>query len=722
MWMRSLHRSIVLVWLLGATAAADEAPAIDELKSEQVEARREAALALRAADRAAQVEALPKLIDRLMVEKDGQVRLAVLDTLAALGPDASPAVPALLHTLRTDYGGQAREESHQDYRSALALAAIGEPAVEGLRGLLEGSSESVRAESVMALGRIGGPARSAIGDLIPLLGADSERLRREAELALGRIGTASIEPLVAASRGQEPRIRAAALRSMGHLNAADARVEEAILAGAGDSVLEVRAAALGSLAVLNLADDRLRPILAENLGQADDEVRRAVINQLIRRRELLRSISPELENLLSVDDAAIARDAAYLLQQIGRDAAPILLRALPVRESRIEQIAEALAQLGQPVQASLDEAIGSPEPHVRRGAALALGSLRPVAPGTIGRLTVGLSDPDGGVKAACLAAIGSLGPRAFGSAPTVRSCLTDASAEIRAQSILVLSRIAPRDERLADDLAALIDDGDPRVQCRAIETIASLGPAGRKALAAVAGKLQGQDQDVRLAAARFVGTQGRAAGEALPDLVALLDDPNPELQRIAAETLGKIGQDARPALDRLVPLLDREDAQLREAAVTALASLQLEAGSLRPHLAKALRDGQPEVRRAAMRAVQQLGPEGALLVPDLIRSAENKDTRGAVERLLRRFERTGPDARSIPELVAQLSHGEAKVRLLASKFLGLAGPTARESIPALEGLSQDPSDEVRKEAAAACALIKKSTEGPSTPSATSSSP
>ncbi len=47
-----------------------------------------------------QHKALPAMIDRLMKEKDGQVRLAVLDALTALGPDAASAVPALVHTLR----------------------------------------------------------------------------------------------------------------------------------------------------------------------------------------------------------------------------------------------------------------------------------------------------------------------------------------------------------------------------------------------------------------------------------------------------------------------------------------------------------------------------------------------------------------------------------------------------------------------------------------------
>ncbi len=46
------------------------------------------------------------------------------------------------------------------------------------------------------------------------------------------------------------------------------------------------------------------------------------------------------------------------------------------------------------------------------------------------------------------------------------------------------------------------------------------------------------------------------------------------------------------------------------------------------------------------------------------------------------------------------------MRLLAIKFLGLAGRNARDAIPALERMRDDPSVEVRKQAQAACERIK----------------
>ncbi len=62
-----------------------------------------------------------------------------------------------------------------------------------------------------------------------------------------------------------------------------------------------------------------------------------------------------------------------------------------IRKSRIDQIAEALAQIGRPAVELLAQAVKAPEPRIRRGAALALGQIRPLAPGTVPTLTAGLA-------------------------------------------------------------------------------------------------------------------------------------------------------------------------------------------------------------------------------------------------------------------------------------------------------------------------------------------
>src|SRR5262249_42063399 len=151
-------------------------------------------------------------------------------------------------------------------------------------------------------------------------------------------------------------------------------------------------------------------------------------------------------------------------------------------------------------------------------------------------------------------------------------------------------------------------------------------------------------------------------------------------------------------------------------AATAIGGLELDVPAVRPHLAKALRDDKLEVRRAALRGIQRLGPEGVLLLPDLIQLAEKKEYFRAVERLMRRFERNGPDARSVPELIALLEHKQENVRLLSIKFLGLAGPPGREAIPALERLNKDPSTDVQQQAKAVSEQLKKLPASKTSPS------
>jgi HEAT repeat protein len=93
-----------------------------------------------------------------------------------------------------------------------------------------------------------------------------------------------------------------------------------------------------------------------------------------------------------------------------------------------------LAQIGRPLVDRLAKALNDSDPRVRRGAALALGQIRPVPAGISEKLTVGLADPDREVKAAFLTAIGNLGPRARESVPAVRALLQDSSAEVRGKA------------------------------------------------------------------------------------------------------------------------------------------------------------------------------------------------------------------------------------------------------------------------------------------------
>ncbi len=342
---------------------------VEGLRAKNVETRRDAATKLRTSNSTVQQRALPAMIGLLEKEPDGQVRLSILDALAALGPGAAPAVPALVQTLRTDVGGRGEEALHQDYRSALALAAIGKPAVEGLRSLLKERKVNVRAEAIMALGRIGPDAAAAIPDLVQLLGDKNERIAQDVCLALGRIGNLAVAPLIAATALADVSVRARAAASLGSLSSPTDLVQQAILKCARDQAPEVRAAAIESLSKCKLPDDALLPIAQENVRNDNERVRLAVVNLLVERPALLATMTPELASLLSAKNEGVCRHAAYLLGKSGAPAAAALLGGLRHPNSPIDPIANALGQIGRPVVESLTRAVKDPEPRVRRGAA-----------------------------------------------------------------------------------------------------------------------------------------------------------------------------------------------------------------------------------------------------------------------------------------------------------------------------------------------------------------
>jgi HEAT repeat protein len=693
-------RLILAIAVLGSSVSsiqAQDSPALEALHSKDVDARRSAANQLRSATREAQRQALPTLIELLLKEKDGQVRLAVLDTVTALGPEAEPAIPALIQTLRSNYGGQGQEESHQDYRSALALAAIGKPAVEGLRGLLKERKENVRAEVAMALGRIGPDASAAVPDLIAFLNDPSLRIRREAAKTLGLIGSSAIDRLIDASKSETVIVRIGAVEALGFELKTEVRATQALIDRTRDPAAEVRSAAVLALARLKIAEDTLSPIALDALRDDDEQVRLAVVSLLDPRPGLRSKLAPDLALLLTTGSDGTARLAAFLLGRSGVSEVPRLLEALRQHESRIDSISEGLAMIGRPALGRLSKALDDPDPRVRQGAALAIGQIRPLPSGIAEKLAIGLSDPDINVRSAFLTAVGHLGSRGSSSVPAVRRLLVDSSPEIRSRAIEVLFDSAPRDETLLEDLAPLVDDPSTKVQARAIDALRALGPLAFKVLPGAIRRLDSPDAEVRLAAIQLVESQGLEAMEAIPGLIGLLNDPTSKIRTIAATTLGRFGKLAKAAIPSLTSLLGDQDISIRVAAISTLASLELDVETIKPHLARALQDESPEVRRAASRAIPRLGSEGVLLVPDIILMAGRRENARSVDRLLRPFEKTGPDTRSIPELVKCLDHDQAAVKLLAIKFLALAGKNAREALPALEKKSEDPSAEVRRQ-------------------------
>jgi HEAT repeat protein len=671
-----------------ATAPTDVPGLTADLRSDAVIKRRAAAIAVRERILEHREQFLPVLIERLQSERDGQVRYAVLEALTDLGPLAEPAVPALLASLREDFGHRGHEERHQHYRVAIALSAIGPAAVAGLSELLDAEDEGIRGEVAMALGRIGNAASPAVERLGRRLRDSSERVRLEAGGALGRIGPAATDTLLRGEKSNVLGERLAAIHGIGCSKVDDPRLTEALLHAAADAEPAIRAASIGAMADHQPPNAQWHELVRQALADREEAVRLAAINQVVRQPDSLQALQSALEALLADQDAGVAGHAAFLFQHAGNDAALRMLDLAPDPRTRLEQLAQNLASRGSGVQPALVAALQDAEPRRREVAVLALGQMRPLSMEVVEQVVRLLDDPQASVQRAALLAVKSLGPRGAPALPKIRERAHDPDPQVREATIEILFASAPRDEQLIEALAIAVDDGEPSVQRRAIELLRATGPLALSSLPRVTSKLTSEHQEVRLAAVETLADFGRGAEPSIPDLLKALEASKPEedeWQGALIEALGRIGPPAAEAYERLVGFLNAGDPKLRMTALEALGNLELEPSRLVPVLERLLEDEQKDVREQALRQIRKLGNDSGLMIPALIRFVARGDDVGGAVRALERLEKQSIPKETMERLIELLDDDAPQVRRETIKFLGRLG---RASVPALAKLEQ----------------------------------
>lgn len=681
------------------------------LKEGDINQRRSAAIQTRKLAVDHQVQLLPVFIELLEHEKGGQVRLALFDTLTLMGPSAQDAVAALLTSMRQKFGGRHNEETHQDYRAALALASIGAPAVESLKSLLSDESVNLRAEAALALGRIGAAAQSAIPTLVSLLSDKSERVQRDVVTALGGIGEAAVEPLLESVRQVDVLVRANSLAALGRAAPDDPQIADVVQLGLQDESVEVRRSAANQLSIVKLPEATRNKWLLTTLADEDDYVSAASVNGLIKRTSFLQSHRAELAQLLVGKSDEVAWHAAFLLHCLGTDSVPILLEAANDPTSRPEQLARALSLIKAPLESLLYDALASQVPRSRQVAALALGKIRPLQSATVEQLAARLADSDNETQAVLLQSIAALGPRAQSALPMVRRSMQHEHVAVRMQVIQILSQAATKDEQLVQELNGFLHDSESEVQRAAIDSLRSLGPLAGKSIPAVTQLIDKGSREVAEAALIFLGSHGLAASSSVPHLQEVLAQGGDSAWRIAIlKTFSQLGEAAQPAYDVLVKQLDDEEATVREASLQALSNLRLDLAQMQPHLLRALKDPDEGVQSQVANSIRRLGPRSAPLIPELIQLLQTTDTAERVKEILERLERYPVTGIAIPALLKLVAHDNTAVQLHAIRFLGLAGKEAQSVLPQLQPYLQSENEALRTAAKQAIDSISGTSE------------
>jgi HEAT repeat protein len=147
-----------------------------------------------------------------LFDPDPEVRRMAQEAIGKLGPNAGPAVPALIQSLKDkDY----LERS----RICVTLTSIGKPAVPALLALFKNkdTDRSIRVSLVTAIGSIGSEAKEAIPDLIEALKDPEPSIVRGSSSALANMGQVAIPSLIKALKEEDETIRAGAAQALGKI-------------------------------------------------------------------------------------------------------------------------------------------------------------------------------------------------------------------------------------------------------------------------------------------------------------------------------------------------------------------------------------------------------------------------------------------------------------------------------------------------------------------------
>jgi HEAT repeat protein len=585
-------------------------------------------------------------------------KFAAVTALMRAGPEAKPAVPALIKALAED--GLVRVFAR------LALSRVGEAAVADLQKALKSDNLPTRTGAADALGHIGEDARKAAPALAALLGDKEPGAREAAASALGHIGPAA--------RVAAPNLKKALEDK-----------DQAVAIEAAWALWRVSADASGTEVLASACS-------ADNVGR------------VLRAIQVLGEIGPKAEAAakalrvaLKHKLPAVGRAAAVALYRVtgsDKEALPVLLAGLEKDDSAPRAIAALGHIKGEKAAAQLLLQFGSAKAERRCEAAAALASRPADIKLTSKALTTGLNDPNGGVRWWCAVGLLAGGQRGneelvlHALRPTIAemklalnvtepdrvgaalaSAIKGATARFRADLARGAGLAGADARRAAPELLGLLSGDDKHARRAAADALPYLG---LDVLAAVRRVLNSDSASAREGAARALGGFGLPARSALSALSARIKTGEGPERTQCALALWRIDADPDTALLVLNGVLKDVDSADRWEAVEAVGFIAVTAvppiKGLTEILVKALKDRDARVRATAARWLWKRVKTGKAVLPLLREVATNRDafTRQTVAETLAEIK---DEPGAVPLLAVYLEDRDLMVRVAAERGL-----------------------------------------------------
>jgi len=547
--------------------------------------------------------AVPPLTAALTAD-DATVRTAAAAALAAAGPKAAPAAPALAEAIKKTYPAEfdptAPYEAGPDLAFWDALAGIGEPAVAATTGLLKHGNPVVRTYAALTLGRIGPPAKAAAADLKAAFRDPFATVALEAAAALCRLGTDTdaAVALIKQALDAPNDVAQTAIEVVARTGAAGQDLLPDALAKLASPNPFARFAAVGLVGTLapNEATKHAAALgkLARDTGEGApnpavaEQARRAI---RLRVGTVLEKLGPAAgpaaaalaEAIPTETDEAtrgLFLDALVQMGPAAKPAVPVLLDIANDAGTSAERRAKLLLAASRADPASKDVAAAvlaasrDDPASLRAAAAAAAAYLDPLPPDLASRLVaMANSDRATAARVAALKALAQAGPRAKGVRADVEKVAAGKLPEFALLAKVALAAIDGNISRAAADVRAGLTDRNGQTRALAAESLLLIGPTAED-VPALLRLFKDRAAAAQHAAARCVARIGPPAKDAVPDLVKLLDHPEGEVRAAAAAALGELGPAAFPAVPKLKEL--RGDARLSDPIAGPAARKALE--------------------------------------------------------------------------------------------------------------------------------------------------
>lgn len=571
----------------------------------------------------------------LKITKDEDIRFWTIKTLGKLGPKAQKF---LLEALRTG-------DKQTRYVIAAALGESGDKRV--IRVLIESLADpdwTIRKSATMALAEIGD---NAIDMMFEYLRGPNEEIRDGCLRALVKAGNESLQKLFDEIVNMDENHRYLVRRSLVKIGARVVEPLMRLFKLENPDILAFAASALGEI-----GNPRAVPVLVTGLSSNDWNVRRSCAYALTEIGE--RGVEKIAEALKSSND-----DVRYwvtrILETIGEPGVPYLVNALrdPNREIRFFS-AKALGSSFDPgVAKPLIHALADEVWSVRKAAAESLCKMDNLPIEEVMRF---ISSDNEDIRYWINHVIKEIGHKFAGR---IVEAMRRGDSELRLFACQAAG-IIESEPHLVDALISSLRDESEWVR---IYAAIALGKTGdERSIIPLIRCFSDRNTEVH----RNVVAAFKKLGEKVyVQLIKCIDSEDPDLRKNSALALAEM-QDKR-GLDHIIMLLEDNDTSVRATAAESLGSFPC--AKARAVLAHALGDSEIRVRKAAIKSIAALGTEeDALALMIYSQKIKEESEIKTVHRMLGEMSLCNPDL-----FIEMFKNEQSAIKNMAYEALVTAG-------------------------------------------------